>query len=92
MTCHIAQLGLLPTVHIYIQCMYIYVYIFFFFFFYAALAKRWKVQFRQGFAYFNNNVDSKTTCNYKNCYVIYIYVYIYYFLLCIVDMYIYNVF
>ena len=28
-------------------------------FFYAALAKRWKVQFRQGFAYFNNNVDSK---------------------------------
>ena len=23
-------------------------------FFYAALAKRWKVQFRQGFAYFNN--------------------------------------
>ena len=27
-------------------------------FFYAALAKRWKVQFRQGFAYFNN-VDSK---------------------------------
>ena len=28
-------------------------------FFYAALAKRWKVQFRQLFAYFNNNVDSK---------------------------------
>ena len=28
-------------------------------FFYAALAKRWKVQFLQGFAYFNNNVDSK---------------------------------
>ena len=26
---------------------------------YAALAKRWKVQFRKGFAYFNNNVDSK---------------------------------
>ena len=26
---------------------------------YAALAKRWKVQFRQGFAYFNNNVDLK---------------------------------
>ena len=25
----------------------------------AAFAKRWKVQFRQGFAYFNNNVDSK---------------------------------
>ena len=25
----------------------------------AALAKRWKVLFRQGFAYFNNNVDSK---------------------------------
>ena len=25
----------------------------------TALAKRWKVQFRQGFAYFNNNVDSK---------------------------------
>ena len=31
-------------------CIYIYIY---------ALAKRWKVQFRQGFAYFNNNVDSK---------------------------------
>ena len=28
-------------------------------FFYAARAKRWKVQFRLGFAYFNNNVDSK---------------------------------
>ena len=28
-------------------------------FFYAALAKRLKVQFRQGFAYINNNVDSK---------------------------------
>ena len=28
-------------------------------FFCAAHAKRWKVQFRQGFAYFNNNVDSK---------------------------------
>ena len=28
-------------------------------FFCAALAKRWKVQFRQRFAYFNNNVDSK---------------------------------
>ena len=28
-------------------------------FFYASLSKRWKVQFRQGFAYFNNNVDSK---------------------------------
>ena len=28
-------------------------------FFCAALAKRWMVQFRQGFAYFNNNVDSK---------------------------------
>ena len=28
-------------------------------FFCAALAKRWKVEFRQGFAYFNNNVDSK---------------------------------
>ena len=28
-------------------------------FFYTALAKRWKVQFRQGFAYFNNNVDSR---------------------------------
>ena len=27
-------------------------------FFYAALVKRWNVQFRQGFAYFNNNVDS----------------------------------
>ena len=38
-------------------------------FFYAALAKRWKVQFRQGFAYFNNNVDSLTTYNYKKCYI-----------------------
>ena len=28
-------------------------------FFCAAIAKRWKVQFRQRFAYFNNNVDSK---------------------------------
>ena len=28
-------------------------------FFYAAIAKRWKVQFRQGFAYFKNNVDSQ---------------------------------
>ena len=28
-------------------------------FFYAALAKRWKAQIRQGFAYLNNNVDSK---------------------------------
>ena len=28
-------------------------------FFCAALAKRWKVQFRQGFTYINNNVDSK---------------------------------
>ena len=27
-------------------------------FFYAVLANRWKVKFRQGFAYFNNNVDS----------------------------------
>ena len=29
-------------------------------FFSGALSKRWKVQFRQEFAYFNN-VDSKTT-------------------------------
>ena len=28
-------------------------------FFNAALAKCWRVLFRQGFAYFNNNVDSK---------------------------------
>ena len=28
-------------------------------FFCAALAKRWKVKFRQGFAYFINNLDSK---------------------------------
>ena len=27
-------------------------------FFYAAFAKRWKVKFRQGFTYFNSNVDS----------------------------------
>ena len=31
-------------------------------FFSATLAKRWKVQFRQGFVQFNN-VDSKTTSN-----------------------------
>ena len=31
-------------------------------FFSATLAKRWKVQFRQGFAQLNN-VDSKTTSN-----------------------------
>ena len=41
-------------------------------FFCAALAKRWKVKFRQGFCIFNNYVDSKTTYNYKNCYIIYI--------------------
>ena len=46
-------------------------------FFCAALATEWKVQFRHGFAYFNNNVDSKTTYNYKNCYIIYMYIYIY---------------
>ena len=44
-------------------------------FFCAALAKRWKVQFRQGFAYFNNNVDSKrhiimrTAMSYKYIYI-----------------------
>ena len=27
-------------------------------FFCAVIAKRWKVKFLQGFAYFNNNVDS----------------------------------
>ena len=43
-------------------------------FFYAALAKRWKVQFRKGLRKFNN-VDSKTTYFNENCCIIYIYVY-----------------
>ena len=61
-------------------------------FFHAALSKRWKVQFRQGFAYFNNNVDLKrhmiirTAILYneinsglimKNTIYIYIFIYIY---------------
>ena len=41
-------------------------------FFCAALAKRWKVQFRQGFAYCNN-VDSQTIYINENCRIIYIY-------------------
>ena len=43
-------------------------------FFYAALAKRWKVQFRKGLRKFNN-VDSKTTYFNENCCIIYIYIY-----------------
>ena len=35
-------------------------------FFYAALAMRWKVQFRKGLRKFNN-VDSKTTYFNENC-------------------------
>ena len=46
-------------------------------FFYAALAKRWKVQFRKGLRKFNN-VDSKTTYFNENCCIIYIYIYIVY--------------
>ena len=44
-------------------------------FFYAALAKRWKVQFHKGLRKFNN-VDSKTTYFNENCCIIYIYIYI----------------
>ena len=43
--------------------------------FYAALAKRWKVQFRQDFAYFNNNVDSKRHIIIRTA-MLYIYIYI----------------
>ena len=43
-------------------------------FFYAALAKCWKVQFRKGFAYFNNNVDSK---RHKIIRIAMFYIYIY---------------
>ena len=43
-------------------------------FFYAALAKRWKVKFRQGFAYFNNNVDSKRHIIIRTA-ILYIYIY-----------------
>ena len=45
-------------------------------FFRAALAKRWKVQFRKGLHIFNI-VDSKTTYFNENCCIIYIYIYIY---------------
>ena len=44
-------------------------------FFRAALAKRWKVQFRKGLLKFNI-VDSKTTYFNENCYI-YIGIYIY---------------
>ena len=44
-------------------------------FFCAALAKSWKVQFRQGFAYFNNNVDSKRHIIIRTA-ILYIYMYI----------------
>ena len=43
-------------------------------FFHAALAKRWKVQFRQGFAYFNNNVDSNRHIIIRTA-ILYIYIY-----------------
>ena len=52
-------------------------------FFYAALAKRWKVQFRQWFAYFNNNVDSqrhiiiRTAILYIYIYSVYIHIYMF---------------
>ena len=66
-------------------------------FFYAALAKRWKVQFRQRFAYFNNNVDSKrhiiirTAMLYNEInsghimkkHYVYIYIYIYIYRECV---------
>ena len=41
----------------------------------AALAKRWKVQFRKGLQKFNN-IDSKTTYFNENCCIIYKYIYI----------------
>ena len=44
-------------------------------FFYAALAKRWKVQLRHGFAYFNNNVDTKRHIIIRTA-ILYIYIYI----------------
>ena len=40
----------------------------------AALAKRWKVQFRKGLHKFNN-VDSKTTYFNENSCIIYMYIY-----------------
>ena len=49
-------------IYLYIYFLYIFIYIilyFYIYFFCATLAKRWKVPFWQGFAYFNNNVDSK---------------------------------
>ena len=45
-------------------------------FFYAALAKRWKVQFRQGFAYLNNYVDSKRHIIIRTA-ILYIYMYLF---------------
>ena len=45
-------------------------------FFYTALAMCWKVQFRHGFAYFNNNVDSKRHIIIRTA-ILYIHVYIY---------------
>ena len=45
-------------------------------FFYAALAKRLKVQFRQVFAYLNNNVDSKRHIIIRTA-ILYIYIYIF---------------
>ena len=47
-------------------------------FFYAALAKRWQVQFRQGFAYFNNSVDSKRHVIIRTA-ILYTYIYIHQF-------------
>ena len=61
-------------------------------YFCAALAKRWKVQFRQGFAYFNNKVDSRrhlfigTAIYYV--YYIYILYYIYYIYILYIILYI----
>ena len=62
-------------------------------FFSATLAKRWKVQFRQGFAQFNN-VDSKTTSN--NDIAIYIYIiyiaYLYIFYIFVITTYFFNIY
>ena len=62
------------TPYISYECIYMYIL------FYAALAKRWKVPFRQGFAYFNNNVDSKRHIIIRTV-ILYKYIYIQYTLI-----------
>ena len=55
-------------------------------FFCAAFAKRRKVQFRQGFAYFNNIVDSKRHIVIGTA-ILCIYIYILYYIYCIYYIY-----